>query len=84
MINRFAHIKYYLKLLISELLSDPQDVVALFIWVNITASGIAAASAVMTNLATYSWFIVEVMINDDLSTVFLIKRQHKHAPRDPV
>ena len=47
MINRFAHIKYYLKLLISEVLSDPQDVLALFIWLNMAASGNASESAEM-------------------------------------
>ena len=52
MINRFAHIKYYLKLLISELLSDPQDVLALFIWLNIATSGIATESAMMAYLHT--------------------------------
>ena len=41
--------KYYKKLLISELLSDPQDVLALFIRLNIAASGTASESAVMTN-----------------------------------
>ena len=33
-----------------EFLADPQDVVAVFIWLNIAASGITTESAVMTNL----------------------------------
>ena len=70
MINRFALIKYYLNLLISELLSDPQDVEALFIWLNIAASGTAEESAVITDLTTYSTLRLVVMINEDQSTFF--------------
>ena len=51
MINRFALIKYQQILLISELLSDPQDVEALFIWLIIAASEMVAESAV---IITYS------------------------------
>ena len=39
--NRFAVIKYYMKLLISELLSDPQDVLTRFIKLEIPASCIS-------------------------------------------
>ena len=84
MINRFALIKYQLKLLISELLSDPPDVVAIFIWHSIAASRIATVSVVMSKLTAYSCFIVEIMTNDDLSTIFFDKGQHIHAPPGPI
>ena len=49
---------------------DPQDLVAVFIWLNIAASGITTESAVMTYLASYSLLTVEATKNDALSTTF--------------
>ena len=49
---------------------DPQDLVAVFIWLNIAASGIATECAVMTYLASYSLLTVEATKNIALSTTF--------------